>query len=214
MNPFSGSSNNKGDENSRSSQRKGRKSDKKQSDKEEGYTALEKHVAFFDRNGDGIIYPWETYQGFRALGIGRLGSALSGLFINMGLSQITRPGKIFSPLFPIEVKNIKFSIHGSDTNAYDKDGRFVESKFEEIFKKHAHTHDDALTYKEIKQMLKTNREPKDIVGWIAAYGEWKLVHQLYKDKKGLVTKEDVRDIYDGSLFKKVEKERLSSRDKK
>lgn len=42
---------------------------------------------------------------------------------------------------------------------------FVESKFEEIFKKHAHKHKNALTYKEIQQLLKTNREPKDIGGW-------------------------------------------------
>lgn len=93
------------------------------------------------------------------------------------------------------MKNSRFGIHGSDTNVYDKDGRcvcvlvcklvklnydiqlykcdyfppkfyrFVESKFEEIFKKHAHTHKDALTSKEVKNLLKTNREPKDFEGW-------------------------------------------------
>ncbi|CAH8351882.1 unnamed protein product [Eruca vesicaria subsp. sativa] len=180
------------------------------SGKEEEYTALEKHVAFFDRNGDGVVYPWETYQGFRAIGAGRLMSAIAGLFINMGLSHKTRPGKGFSPLFPIEVKNSRFGIHGSHTDAYDKEGRFVESKFDEIFKKHARSHRNALTHKEVFQLLKSNRDPGDFAGWLSAYGEWKVLYELCKDKDGLLTREAVKGAYDGSIFRKLEKQRLSS----
>lgn len=117
----------------------------------------------------------------------------------------------------------------------------MESKFEEIFKKHAHTHKDALTRKEIKKLLETNREPNDYSGWFvcffylnelfstklnyshnvpylkyiyiyrfSAYLEWKLLHDLGKDKNGLLTKDTVRGAYDGSLFLQLEKQRSSS----
>jgi len=42
--------------------------------------------------------------------------------------------------------------------------RFVPSKFEEIFNKHAHTHPNALTYDELNELIKANREPKDVKG--------------------------------------------------
>ncbi|KAF3540863.1 hypothetical protein F2Q69_00020456 [Brassica cretica] len=83
---------------------------------------LQRHVAFFDRNKDGIVYPSETFQGFRAIGCGYLLSAFASLFINMGLSSKTRPGKGFSISFPIEVKNIHLAKHGSDSGVYDKNG--------------------------------------------------------------------------------------------
>ncbi|KAK7308684.1 hypothetical protein VNO77_42304 [Canavalia gladiata] len=172
---------------------------------------LQKHAAFFDMNKDGIIYPWETFQGLRDIGCGILLSVGGAIFINLGLSQSTRPGKFLSPLFPIEIKNIQLGKHGSDTGVYDTQGRFVPSKFEEIFTKHAHTHPNTLTYEELKEMIKVNREPKDFKGRIGSLVEWELLYKLGKDKSGLLQKETIRAVYDGSLFELLKKEH--SRDK-
>ncbi|PON47773.1 hypothetical protein TorRG33x02_322250, partial [Trema orientale] len=90
---------------------------------------------------------------------------------------------------------------------------FVPSKFEEIFKKHAHTHPDALTSDEVAGLLKGNRVPKDYKGWLAAWTEWKILYILCKDKKGLLHKETIRAVYDGSLFERMEKERLAAKKK-
>lgn len=167
---------------------------------------LQKHAAFFDLNHDGVIYPWETFQAMREIGSGVLLSTAAAVFINVSLSQTTRPGKFPSPLFPIEVKNIQRGKHGSDTGAYDSEGRFVASKFEEIFVKHAHTHPNALTYDELNELIKTNREPKDVKGRIGSFVEWKILYKLAKDKNGLLQKETIRGVYDGSLFEVLKKE--------
>ncbi|XP_061354771.1 probable peroxygenase 4 [Gastrolobium bilobum] len=174
---------------------------------------LQKHVAFFDRNQDGIVYPWETFQGFRAIGCGILLSTFASIFINFGLSQKTRPGKFPSILLPIEVKNIHKAKHGSDSGVYDSEGRFVPSKFEEIFSKHARKDPNALTSDELMGMLKENRVPKDFKGWLASYTEWKILYVLCKDKDGLLHKETVRAVYDGSLFEKMEKEHSEKKNK-
>ncbi|KAG6471007.1 hypothetical protein ZIOFF_072099 [Zingiber officinale] len=197
-------------------------------------TPLQKHVAFFDRNNDGIIYPSETYQGSvslslslcfsmllswndggcwigcRAIGCGVVLSAVSAVFINGFLSVKTNPGKSPFPHFPIYVKNIQKGKHGSDSGVYDSEGRFVASKFEEIFQKHAKTNPEALSSKELKEMLKANREPNDRKGRFAAWTEWRMLYNLCKDKEGFLHKDTVRAVYDGSLFLKLEKERQSS----
>ncbi|XP_027153669.1 probable peroxygenase 4 [Coffea eugenioides] len=174
-------------------------------------SALQKHVMFFDINKDGVVYPWETFQGFRAIGCGILLSTFASVFINAGLSRKTRPGKGFSPKFPIEIKNIKRAKHGSDSGVYDTEGRFVPSKFEELFRKHAKTNANALTSDELKNLLKANREPKDYKGWIAAYSEWKILYILCKDKQGLLHKDTVRAVYDGTLFDRMAKEKAGKK---
>ncbi|XP_021599960.1 probable peroxygenase 4 [Manihot esculenta] len=178
--------------------------------KPDEHIALQKHVFFFDRNQDGVVYPWETFQGFRAIGCNLLVSAAGAFLINVAFSQKTRPGKLPSLLFPIEVQNIHLSKHGSDTDIYDEDGRFVNEKFETIFRNHARTHPDALTLGELMGMLKANREAKDYFGWVAGLAEWTALYIFCKDSNGLLKKETVRALYDGSLFEEMEKKHKAS----
>ncbi|XP_044494404.1 probable peroxygenase 5 [Mangifera indica] len=168
---------------------------------------LQSHVSFFDRNHDGIIYPSETVEGMKAIGINPFLAQSSASLIHMAISPVTTESKLPNVKLPIVVKNIAKGKHGSDSGTYDAQGRFVPAKFEEIFSKHAHAHDDSLTSDELMEMLKTNRQPNDFKGWVASFAEWKLLYDLSKDKDGLLHKDTVRAIYDGSLFYQLEKGR-------
>ncbi|MQM23114.1 hypothetical protein Taro_056175 [Colocasia esculenta] len=174
-----------------------------------GLSVLQQHVSFFDRNKDGVIYPWETFQGFRAIGFNIFISFSAAILINIGFSYITMTGWIPSPLFPIYVKNIHKTKHGSDSDVYDTEGRFEPSKFEEIFRKYAITNPDALTLGEMNTMLSSNRNLFDFAGWIISLGEWLLLYYIAKDEQGSLHREAVRGVYDGSLFEQLEKMRAS-----
>ncbi|KAL3695036.1 hypothetical protein R1sor_008687 [Riccia sorocarpa] len=170
----------------------------------DGYTVLQLHVHYFDRNNDGIIYPWETYAGLRRVGFNVILSFISALLINLALSYATLPYWIPNPLFPIYVSKIHKAKHGSDTGVYDTEGRFVPNKFEELWTKFPKTHQNKLTFKELMGMTAALRVALDPFGWIANKFEWSLTYLLAKDEDGLVSKEKVRGVFDGSLFYQVE----------
>ena len=48
---------------------------------------------------------------------------------------------------------------------------------------------------------------------LASWTEWKVFYMLCKDKEGLLQKETIRAVYDGSIFLKLEAERKSSKKK-
>ncbi|KAI3946475.1 hypothetical protein MKX01_017691, partial [Papaver californicum] len=89
---------------------------------------------------------------------------------------------------------------------------FVSSKFEDIFHKHSNTKANALTADELSGLMKANRVLKDYKGWVASYTEWKILYILCKDKNGLLHKETVRAVFDGSLFEHMEQERARKKE--
>lgn len=53
-------------------------------------TVLQQHTLFWDRDGDGIITPYDTFFGFRELGFNLFFSFLAVLVINLNFSYPTR----------------------------------------------------------------------------------------------------------------------------
>ncbi|CAG8660489.1 7159_t:CDS:2, partial [Paraglomus occultum] len=175
-------------------------------------TVLQQHVEFFDRDRDGIIRPYDTYYGFRRLGFNPLFCLVAVFIIHPSFSYVTQTSWMPSLTFNINTNFIHNGKHGSDTESYDTEGRFVPEKFEEIFSKYSHQTQDALTFREIVTMIRGNANVMDFFGVFAMVFEWGTLW-LLRARNGVLLKEDVRAQYDGSLFYKVERE-LKERESK
>lgn len=58
---------------------------------------LQQHVLFWDRDSDGIIWPSDTFAGFRDLGFNLLFSMLAVGIVHSGFSYPTRLGHSWIP---------------------------------------------------------------------------------------------------------------------
>ncbi|KAK6828222.1 hypothetical protein PG987_011563 [Apiospora arundinis] len=161
-------------------------------------TVLQQHLEFFDPDHDGIIWPTDTFRGFRAVGFNLFMSLLS-IFIIHGFFSYPTTGSVLPDVFfRIYLARIHKDKHGSDTTTYDNEGRFVPQNFENIFAKYAEGR-DYLTKWDIVNVLKGQRVILDPIGWGGALFEW-LATYLMLAENGKVAKEDIRRLYDGSIF--------------
>lgn len=105
----------------------------------------------------------------------------------------------FDPYFRIFLDNVHSIKHGSDSGTYDNEGRYIPQKFEELFSKFDKDNKGGLTLWETFAMTEHMRVAMDFYGWFAAKFEWGLTYWLAA-QDGILSKEVIRGVYDGSLF--------------
>lgn len=161
-------------------------------------TALQKHIDYFDRNGDGEIKPSETYRSCRKLGMGVLLSAGAAVAINAALG--VKSGSPWYRFLTIRTDGIHHGKHEGDTGVYDKDGNFVQQKFDEMWTRHDKDGDDALNKQEIEDMMVVNGNGRASTG---SKLEFRLLLKLAGEDTPdgrVLTRSRMESFYDGSLF--------------
>lgn len=161
---------------------------------EEG-SALQKHCAFFDFNKDGLIHPWETYQGMRILGSGIILAIFTTIIIHLFGSYPTQKSWIPDPLFSIRLDNVHRLRHGSDTGVYNSDGNIrrgvnVKDAFPTV------TDPRGITPWDIMCMP---AHRWDVYGWCQSRSEWLLIWALWH-QNGYLSWDAAISQFDGTLF--------------
>ncbi|SPO45182.1 uncharacterized protein PSANT_02868 [Moesziomyces antarcticus] len=177
-------------------------------EKTKGLTTLQKHVAYFDGDCDGVIWPSDTFFGFLAMGFGIFLSAFAMLAINGAMSYPTLPRNSKSlrnwlpdPYMRIYVANMHRSKHGSDTESFDRRGQFRQSQLEaELSECSSRYGKDALSYSDVLAMFRERRDVFDLFGMTAFLLEWSATYMLIWPADGYMRKDDILGVYDGSLF--------------
>ena len=166
-----------------------------------GMTLLQKHCAFFDRNGDGLIMPWETYVGMRILGYNVILALFGTIVAHLFFSYWTLDNWVPDPFFAIVLRNVDRLKHGSDTGIYQHDGT-VQPNIQEacltLFKWDGEQK-GGLTLTDLICMTQRRWDVMDFFGWWAAKIEWFYLWVLCQ-KNGVVSWDDIAAQYDGSLF--------------
>ncbi|KZT27661.1 caleosin domain-containing protein, partial [Neolentinus lepideus HHB14362 ss-1] len=171
-------------------------------------SVLQQHVAFFDRDQDGVIWPLDTFRGFRQVNFGIFLALFSTVIIHTFFAYPTLPASqwIPDPFFRIYVERIHRDKHGSDTGTYDNYGGFVPQRFEDFFERYSSLpgKDGLTVYDNVKGII-GQRCVFDPVGWGAALFEWLATWMLLWPSDGILRKEEVRGVYDGSIFSIIAK---------
>ncbi|KAK4938798.1 hypothetical protein LTR10_020805 [Elasticomyces elasticus] len=165
-------------------------------------TVVQQHCDYFDTDHDGILWPQDTYIGCRKWGWNIFLSLLATFIINFNLSYPTVPGWLPDPFFRIYVDRVYKCKHGSDSMTYDNEGRFRPQNFEDIFAKYDRDNKGGLTISDVKDFVRGQSMVLDLFGINATILEWTATYLLLWPEDGIMRKEDVRGIYDGSIFYK------------
>ena len=165
-------------------------------------TPLQKHVSFFDFNGDGYVTVLEDYRGLRALGIDPVSATAFASAINAALGTST----VGYPSLTISIFGIANAVHGSDTGIYDSQGRFVPEAFERLFDDWDRNGSGGLDPGELAARAIDDADLGDLFGITASVAEFGLLYAVAAED-GELTRGRMRAFYDGTLFYDLAEER-------
>lgn len=168
-------------------------------------TALQRHVSFFDYDGDGYITVVEDYRGLRALGIDPGSASAFALAINGALGTQT----MGYPSLTISLYDIDAGMHGSDSGIYDGEGNFVPEQFELLFDEWDLDGSDGLDPLELAARAVDDAELGDLFGVTASAAEFGLLFAIAAED-GELSRDRMRGFYDGSLFYDLAEERADT----
>jgi len=177
-----------------------------------GDTTLQRHVSFFDDDGDRGVGVAECARGLRALGMPLGLAETTALAIVAPLSLQTR-GSLLA--MNVDIDNVQKGKHDSDTGILDRRGRFDAKRFAKVFGARSavdRNGDKAFTAIELTRMINARRET--FAGYVAAMAEWQLLLVLAADTRAVVGGLTVaalggariKSFYDGTLFYKLARE--------
>ena len=118
-----------------------------------------------------MIWPRDTYRGFRRWGWTVPLALLATLIINFWLSYPTVHGYLPDPFFRIYIDRLHNDKHGSDSTTYDSEGRFSPQHFEEIFAKYDTGDKGGLDKWDVCRFWNGQRLPFDVFGMSATFFE-------------------------------------------
>ncbi|KAH9881892.1 hypothetical protein J1614_001063 [Plenodomus biglobosus] len=162
-------------------------------------SALQRHCDFWDADQDGLIYPWDIFIGFRKLGFNIALCLWAAVTMCMCSSYSTQTGWIPHPMLAINLDKIDCCRHGSTTGAYDLDAELDPNRFDAIFRKYAEGK-DYLTWRTMYNLWRGQCCANDFFGWFAGGLEWIAMYILLWPHDGRLRKEDIRGVYEGSIF--------------
>ncbi|KAN0061757.1 hypothetical protein ACQY0O_005749 [Thecaphora frezii] len=171
-------------------------------------TQMQKHIAFFDGDCDGILWPTDTFYGFYSLGFSFALSLLAAILVHGLFSYPTLPTKgdrltdwIPDPFFRIWVANIQRCKHGSDSESFDHKGRLQQEKFDAMLEQYSSKRErDALSLSDLAVMMWYQANLMDLAGISGFFFEWTSIYTLLRPEDGYMHKDDILGVLDGSIF--------------
>lgn len=135
---------------------------------------MKQHAGYWDTDGDGVIWPRDTYRGFRKWGWNVPLALLATCIINFLLSYPTVHGYLPDPFFRIHTDRLPKFMHGSDNSTtYDPHGRVRPQHFEDIFAKYDVGHKGGLDKWDVARVWNGHRLVFDFLGMSAVLFECK-----------------------------------------